>query len=358
MANILDYINKNKNKTFKELSFNEIDNAIFSSISYSEFKGIIPEDKTYITLNDALLKFLDKYKLKDAKKLGFAQADSYKIIEKLVNTKRYKDILVYGYRYISNKDTQFCAMTFKIRKLFKIIVFEGTDHLISGWKEDFEMFYTFPVKAHEYAIDYINEMATIFDKNLYISGHSKGGNLALVASMYAHPLIRHRIKKIYSNDGLGLRKKEIESLEYKKIEDKLIQIVPNYSLVGILLRHNDNLTVIKSTRKDILAHSLLTWVVSGNSFERTTLSNLSKKLDRSVIMWLDEHDDNTRKRIINATFGALDEAGINNLYDIKNINNAIKAIKKLKNIDEDTKKIIFDFLSFNLTYVLSRKKED
>ena len=48
-------------------------------------------------------------------------------------------------------------MTFNITKNLSYIAFEGTDQLISGWKEDLKMAYKFPVLAHEYAINYIND---------------------------------------------------------------------------------------------------------------------------------------------------------------------------------------------------------
>ena len=358
MKNILSYLKKYKNKTFRELEFNEIDNVIFSSITYSEFKGIIPEDRNYVYLNEALKEFINKYTIKDAKRLGFAQKDSYKIIKEIIDSKRFSDVIVYGYRYKSNKDMQFCAMTFKVRKLFTYVAFEGTDHLLSGWKEDFEMVYNFPVAAHTEAINYLDEMVSIFDKHLIIGGHSKGGNLALVASMYCHPLIRHKIKTIYSNDGTGLRQEQIESSNYKKIEDRLVQILPNYSLVGLLLLHNDNLTVIKSSRKDILAHAVLTWEVDDKKFERSTLSSISKKLDKSIIEWLNDNDDSKRKKMITEVFKALEDAGIENLYDIKSIKNAINVVKRLNKLDKETKDLVYSFLSFNLTYVLSRDKED
>ena len=358
MENILTYLKKYKNKTFREMEFNEIDNVIFSSITYSEFKGIIPEDRSTISLNDAMIKFVNKYTLKDAKKLGFAQKDSYKIIKEIIDSKRYKDILVYGYRYISNKDMQFCAMSFRAKGLFTYVGFEGTDHLLSGWKEDFEMIYHFPVSAHKEAIRYLDEMVYIFDKNVIVGGHSKGGNLALVGCMYAHPIIRHKIKKIYSNDGPGLRKEQIESHSFKKIENKLVQIIPNYSVVGLLLLQNDDLIVIKSSRKDILAHAVLTWEVEDKKFKRSTLSTMSKRLDVSILEWLEKHDDEKRKKVITETFKALEDAGIKNLYDIKSVRNAIKVIKSIRKLDQETKDILYDCLAFNLSYVLSKDKED
>ena len=358
MESILNYLKNNGNKTFRQLEFNEIDNVVFSSISYSEFGGIISENRKFMNLYDALEVFLRKYTIKNAAKLGIAQTDSYKIIKEIIGLKRYRDVLVYNYRYVGDKDKQFCAMTFKVRNMFTYVAFEGTDHLLSGWKEDFEMIYKFPVPAQEYAVKYLNETINMFDKNLIVGGHSKGGNLALVASMYCHPLIRFKINKIYSNDGPGLRLNEINSQEYKRIEKRLIQIIPNYSLVGLLLRHNDNFTVIKSTKKDIMAHSVLTWEVDYNKFKRAKLSDLSKKLDKSIIIWLDNHDDKTRKKIITSVFKALEDAGVYNLYDIKKIKTGMKVIKNLTSIDKETKNLIFDFLKFNISYVFDKSNNE
>lgn len=357
MQNIFSYLKENRNKSFNEVKFNEIDNVIFSSISYSDFKDIISEDKNPIKLHDALKQFLNKYNLKDISKYGIAQRDSYKIIKEVVNCNRYKDVIVYGYQYVGDNEKQFCAMTFKVRKKFTYIAFEGTDHLISGWKEDFEMVYKFPVSAQESAIAYLNEYVSIFDKHLMIGGHSKGGNLALVAAMFCNPLIRSKIRKIYNNDGPGLRKREIESIEYKIIEKKIELIIPNYSLVGLLLRHSDNYTVIKSSKKDMMAHSVLTWIVDGNHFKKEKLSELSKKLDESIILWLDDHDDAKREKMITTVFKTLEDAKIYNLYDLKSIKNAIKVIKNLNKIDKETKDLVYDFLSFNLNYIIRKKRK-
>jgi len=39
---------------------------------------------------------------------------------------------------------------------------------------------------------------------MIIGGHSKGGNLALIAAMYCNFFIRRKIINVYSNDGPGI----------------------------------------------------------------------------------------------------------------------------------------------------------
>ena len=314
MAGINTYIKEYGDKTFNEEKINEIDNVILSSIVYLNFDGIVPKNKKSISLCEAGNIFLYKYNYFDVSKLGIAQKVSYKILKQIVNTKRYKDIQMYNYKYIWDTDTQFGAVCFKVKKKFIYVAFEGTDNLLSGWKEDFQMAYEFPVPSQKLAVKYLNENIKLFDKNIIVGGHSKGGNLALVSSMYCKNRINKKIKQIYSNDGPGLKKEQIESENYSKIRDRLIHLVPNYSYVGVLLR-NDKFTVIKTNRKDFMAHAVSSWQVNKNEFIRENLSSISDSFRKSLLKWLDEHDLNQREKMISTVFKTLEESGIKNLND-------------------------------------------
>ena len=59
MANIFDYIKKYGDKTFEEKTFNEVDNLIFSSLSYIDYKDILISKK--ITIQECAKIFFDKY---------------------------------------------------------------------------------------------------------------------------------------------------------------------------------------------------------------------------------------------------------------------------------------------------------
>lgn len=357
MSNIIKYIKKYKDITFEEETFNEIDNLILSELTYLNFDGIIPTNRNTITLELAIKKYLKQYTYRETKKEGIAQKDAYRMIRLLKDSNRYKNILIYNYIYIGNKKMQFSAMVYKYKKIFTYIAFEGTDDLLIGWKEDFNIAYTFPTVSQKAAINYLNKAMSIFDKHVIIGGHSKGGNLALVASMYCNPLKRLKIKQIYNNDGPGLRLKEVNSKEYRKIKDRYIHIVPNYSYFGVLLR-NDKYRVVKSSRKDILAHSVLTWQIDNNILATTDLSRISKNLEKGVITWLDNHNDNQRKKVINSVFKAVEDVGIDKLSSATKIKNVIKIIRNLKNIDQETKELAVDFIKFNTNYIIENRSSN
>lgn len=354
MAGINTYIKEYGDKTFNEEKINEIDNVILSSIVYLNFDGIVPKNKKSISLCEAGNIFLYKYNYFDVSKLGIAQKVSYKILKQIVNTKRYKDIQMYNYKYIWDTDTQFGAVCFKVKKKFIYVAFEGTDNLLSGWKEDFQMAYEFPVPSQKLAVKYLNENIKLFDKNIIVGGHSKGGNLALVSSMYCKNRINKKIKRIYSNDGPGLKKEQIESENYSKVRDRLIHLVPNYSYVGVLLR-NDKFTVIKTNRKDFMAHAVSSWQVNKNEFIRENLSSISDNFRKSLLKWLDEHDLEQREKMISTVFKTLEESGIKNLNDFFNLKNAITVIRNVNNIDDETKKLVISLIEFNLNNIIDGK---
>ena len=222
-----------------------------------------------------------------------------------------------NYIYIGDENKQFSALTFKIDKL-KYICFEGTDDLLSGWKEDFMMAYKYPVLSQEYAINYLKKVVKIFDRKVIVGGHSKGGNLALVSSMNLGFLKRLKLKTIFNNDGPGLRKKQIESRKYKKIKNKYIHIVPDYSYIGILLR-DEEYKVIKSSKKNIMCHDMNYWEIDDKSLVLSELSTFSKKTALSILTWLDSHNDLERKLTIESIFNALEDAGIYYTRDIRKI---------------------------------------
>ena len=349
--NIFDYIKKNGCYTFSELEFNDVDNFVFCALVYSDLGNYVSNNRfnkrtVYNVGVDFFRDFDKKQKNITAVRVGI------KVLREIMNVRRYRDLLLYNYSYEANEKQQFCALTIEINKKLVYVAFEGTDALISGWHEDFEMVYKFPVPAQKRAIDYINRHFLFNNKDIIIGGHSKGGNLAMVASMYANFWVKDRILKIYVNDGPGLRKKEIDSKYYKSIEHKLISIIPNYSIVGLLLRHNNNYRVVKSSKRSIYSHNIATWLIDDKDIKKAELSSFSKYFDDSMINWLNKYDDDKRKKFTDSLFMVFDRASVNSLDDILNNKKLIlKLIVEARDIDKETKKMIRDFVYMLFSYL-------
>lgn len=351
---IFDYVDYYKDYMFNDKNFNEVDNVIFSTLAYINYNGIVSYNKSNkLTIKEVGDLFFNKYNKKNKYNI-IAVKEALKLFKKVKDTIRYKDILMYSYKYIGNEESQFSAVTFEINNNLCYVAFEGTDQLISGWKEDCKMAYKFPVDAHKYAIKYLNSNFLFSNKKLIVGGHSKGGNLAQVSSMYCNYFVKKKILKIYSNDGQGLRKAQIESKYYASIQDKFIHIIPQFSIVGLLLRHDQNYIVIHSTKPGGLAHCTSYWKVEDSHFVRDDLSPFSKILDEGIIKWLDKYDDEKREKFVDSVFSILEENNVQSLLQLKS---EIKLFFKVLKSSKDLDPIVIEMLKDLLKIITDTNKE-
>lgn len=334
MSSIIDYIKKYQNNTFDEIEFNIIDNAIFTSLSYIDFTRVLKySKKNKLTIEEAgEIYFRNIYK----REINiFSITSAIKIFKRIYKTKRYKDLLLYNYSSKVDSSKQFAAMFININEYLTYISFEGTDSLVSGWREDVEMCYNYPVGSQKEAIKYINFHINPFSKRKYIvGGHSKGGNLALVGAMNANIFIKNKIKAIYMFDAPGLKTKQIESRKYNRVKERIKRIIPNHSVFGLFYYHEREPIVVKSMKMGLFAHNMLVWEVDDKEFVQANISAFSKKLDERLSKWLESISDTEREEVFNDLFEILDRANITSLLDIKR-----NTIKKIRTIINESKKI-------------------
>ncbi len=356
--NIFSYIDKYSSKNFQEEPFNEVDNIIFSTLSYIDLNNYVSHNKSNKkTIEQVGNNYFQDHPNKE--KTILATKNALKVLKYIKNTLRYKNLLLYNYCYIGDKEQQFSAITIEINNHLIYVSFEGTDGLISGWKEDFMMSYKFPVLSQRRAIDYINKNFLFTNKKIILGGHSKGGNLALVSGMYANFFIKRKIINIYNNDGPGLINKQFNSKKYLSIKNKLIHIIPNYSVFGLIFNHDNSYIVIKSTKKNIFAHDFATWVVEKNTFQRSTLSTLSIAIEKGCAKWLNKYDYQKREKFIKNLFQTFEELNITNLMDFNNNKKLIiDLIMKSQNIDNEIKLMLKDFIQTIFNYFKEIKLEE
>ena len=354
--NAINYIKKYKNYTFKEKSLTEIDKMIFSVLSYITYDGLVSTNSmNKRKLKDVANDYFKKYTKKNIKNNIIGVRAAIEIFKEIKDTKRYGDLLLYNDIYIGDESSQFSAVCIEIFPSLTYVSFEGTDELLSGWEEDCKMAYEFPVKAQKYAIEYLNKHFTFNPSTLIIGGHSKGGNLALVSAMYCNRLVRHRIKQVYSYDGPGLRLKQIKSRRYEKVRPKYKHVIPNNSIIGMLLRNDGNNIVIKSNAIPGLSHNALTWQIENDKFKKTSLSKYSNNFNKRMIGWLDKYSDSERKKIVDELFRIFSDNNIVSLKDIMANNKLIFNILKSTNtVDQNVKDMVKDLINILMT---KEKKE-
>lgn len=344
MANILDYIDWRGDLAFEASPFNDIDNLIFTQLSFIDFESIVPgvNSDGCIRLSDAAEEF---FSTREADKIEMGvliSNDIVKLFEKMAVSPRYKDLMLKKYinRIDYEKQQQFAALTILIGDSLMYVAFRGTDDTIVGWKEDFNMGFMTAVPSQLDAVKYVAKAAAGNDCRIILGGHSKGGNLSVYSAIHSEDAIKDRIVKVYNNDGPGFSRKIIDLDEYKAVADRIETIIPESSVVGIMLEHDEKFTIVKSTQKGLLQHDAFSWEVLGTKFvlaeERTKYSEIS---DAALKTWISEMDTEERILFVDTLFDILQSTDAKTLHDlnINKLETATALLKTIKNLDEDKK---------------------
>ncbi len=344
MNNIMDYVSWRGDLDFNSSPFNAVDNLIFSQISYLNFSGIVPcELNSSITLKEAW----DKYNHLGRKLEHLLLADSIrKLTDLLVKTKRFSEIKLSGYTEVFDEVTekQFAALTINYGKAL-YVSFRGTDDSLVGWKEDFNLSFMESVPAQKEAQLYLNRvMKEIRFIPVFLGGHSKGGNLAIYAAINAKKSHKKRIKLIFNNDGPGFSERIVKSNKYIETEGKIINIMPEGSIVGQLLSHGADELFVKSKRPMLFQHDPFSWEVIGNDFVLADgLDEKSKKLDNLIKTWFTELSFEEREKMVVAIYEMAKASDAKTLTEI--MNDKIGFLKAIGRVDKDTKKDVGKTLS-------------
>ena len=354
--NLIKYIERYGNLSFDAKPLNEVDKLIFGLLSYVKYdETVSTNEKNKKTIKSVAEEFFSKNYHKN--KNIIPVKGSIKLLKIMKNKKRYCNLYLYNNVYIVNEEQQFSAICIEINPQLVYVSFEGTDQMISGWEEDFKISYQFPVKSQRSAIKYLNKYFTHRHCKIILGGHSKGGNLALVAGMYANYIVRKKIINIYSYDGPGLMKRQIQSNRYKKIANKFIHIIPNNSIVGLFLRH-DKYLVVKSNNVGIMSHYALTWQVTDENLVMSTLSSSSREFELKFTNWLDNYTLNQRQLFVKEIFEIFRINHIKSLIDIMNHPKIIfKLLKDVSTVDPVVNKMTKEFLNMIKRYFLETLRE-
>ena len=152
--------------------------------------------------------------------------------------------------------------------------------------------------------------------------------------------VKDKIIKIYSNDGPGFNREIVKTTEYNAVLDKVEMIIPEASLVGILMSNKKEKLIVKSDASGAMQHSPYSWQVLGTGFETAPKQNTASLIaDDTLNNWLDSLDEDELKRFVNALFDILDASGattLSELSDNKWISfNAM--VKAAKDMDKNTR---------------------
>lgn len=329
MADLFDYLQWRGDLTFTQDPPNDVDALIFSALSYLSFGGSVAERPDIpVSLQDASEEF---FKLTDVNDRCRAKAD-LSLLMAASETRRFgiTQLIRYQDTLIPEEETQFAAVTFLLDDGSAFLAFRGTDYSLTGWKEDFNMSFQETIPAQRLALRYVTQIAGEYLLPLRLGGHSKGGNLAVFAAVKANPEIQKRIMAVYNHDGPGFTEYLMNDPAYRDMVPRIHTFVPQSSVIGMLLEHEEPYTVIKSKQLGLLQHELYSWEVIGKSFvpmEEITAD--SHFLNQTIKTWLADMSISERNEVVDTVFELLSVGDVDNVLEIihpKNIRNYLKTL--------------------------------
>lgn len=349
MNTVTEYIKYYGKYTFKEIPLNDMDNVLFVVLAYLPLETI--KYKSPLPLTE----ISNKLQTKNLPPHTMI-FKSRELLNQIKNIERYKNIKIENFINKLNKETQFSAITIRYEKNSCFIAYRGTDNSLTGWKEDFELSYTYPVKAQTYAKEYLEKTVKETDEKIYIGGHSKGGNLAISSAIGIKEEIEKRIITIYNNDGPGFLEEQITNKDLQKISKKIKTFIPEESIVGLLLESPVAYQPIKSTKKGISQHDPTSWECFGQFLKEGETSSIALKFQEKIESFMKETTKEIRKNLTETFFKIIKESGVTHFRDLKTIkfDKITAMIKEANSIDENTKKLLLETLKITLE---SEKKQ-
>ena len=347
MSDIFDYLYWRGDLPLRRSPFNPADGAILAQLAYAPFADLKPEFwQGSPTLGDACRELASHPDLQERTLLK----DDPRLIRPLADSPRFSDMPLCDHADLLDEasETQFSATTFRLGEGLWYIAFRGTDETVTGWKEDFNMSFTLPVPAQALAEQYLRAAAGNLPGRLILGGHSKGGNLAVYAAAACPEEVRERIARVYNFDGPGFEDSFLETPGFRALQGRVETFVPQSSVVGLLLGHEETHTVVKSGSLGPLQHNLYTWHFAREGFvELETVTRGSQVLDRTLKNWLRSLTLEQREIFVDAFFSLLETGGVQDLREIpENLSASAKALPGvIRDMDPQTRKVLLDCLA-------------
>lgn len=318
MKDIYSYIDQVSNQTFDQNPLNEVDILLFNELTY------LPLDEYLAKGNEQNLSVLaqtigeDLYGLQELNPF-LATSDRIKLFELASASPRYQDILVsHFFNQLDQEDEiQICAVTYVIDTKQSLVCFRGTDDSLVGWKEDFKLTYLDVIPAQDAAAQYLASTIKQAEGELIITGHSKGGNLALFAAIQHFPLLKDRLVGLYLFDSPGLNQDLLELDAYQGLMDYTHLYLPEDSIVGRMMYTKFEPIIVKSDYFNIIQHNLVFWKIDNQQLVRAkqTTEN-SNLIDVTLKLWCQQYSKDELEEFFEYTFQTLADNGLVSINSI------------------------------------------
>lgn len=341
MTTLFDYLLWRGDLSLSADPFNEVDGVILSRFTYMPLERVLRQEDTTPTTVGSVCRAL--LALPDIETAVRRHGDT-DLLRALAQSARYRGMALTAYadRLDAESQTQFSAITVQLQGGC-CVAYRGTDNTLIGWKEDFNMGFVCPVPGQKLAVEYLRRAAARLPGRLTVCGHSKGGNFAVYAAAFCGQEIQDRIDAVYNYDGPGFDGKVLAEPGYQRIRQKVQTFVPQSSVVGMLLGHEESYTIVHSQQTFLQQHDTYSWEVLQKRFHYLdTVDNSSRFVDYTLKAWLAQMTPAQREQFVDAIYEVMRQTNAKTLHQMNEnwFASAVSMLRSAKNMDEDTRQAV------------------
>ncbi len=361
MATILEYLKKCGDYSLAEKPFCDVDSLVLSQFSYLKFDGIVPgpeENGASVSIKE-IAAHADYDRLYADERY---RKDNTALFTGILNSRRFGKMRLWNYVNLiePEAESQFSAVVCGFPDGFSYVVFRGTDETIVGWKEDLNLAFSEPVPGQLHSVPYLEQAARTIDGRFYVGGHSKGGNLAVYASMHCDAAVRERIERIYDHDGPGFRPEVRKQGAWQEIEGRIHKTVPRSSLVGMLLYSDGDYRVVESKSFGVAQHNPYSWRVKDGDFCFADEIRPGRKfVDQTLNEWILSLNQEQMRTFVDTLYGVVQASETDNLIDFTAhwFQSLQKIGKAIGEVDEETAGVVLQIMRALFEMISLQAKE-
>ncbi|MCI5772696.1 MAG: DUF2974 domain-containing protein [Clostridiales bacterium] len=307
MPNLMDYLAWRGDLTFDQAPLCQVDQLIFAQLAYVSFGDAVPGVEAYpgaVRLERAARWLLDTDpEGRRIHQTFYMWKDDREMLRALADAPRFRNVEMLLSMDEMTGSTQFAAVAYRLPNGRCLVAFRGTDDSVSGWKEDCMLALDEPVPAQLRAAEYLRTAAEKLPGTLELTGHSKGGNLAVYAAASVEAGVQARIRAVYNLDGPGFSRSLLSSPGYAAIRDRVRTFLPEGSVVGRLLAHDGPAFPVRSDAAGLMQHSAFSWQVTGSRMlPAENLSLFSEYVHGVMDTWIDSLSAAQRREFVENLF--------------------------------------------------------
>ncbi len=162
----------------------------------------------------------------------------------------------------------------------------------------------------------------------------------MYSAFFCDKEVQDRILQVRNLDGPGFMEGVLERKGARTVIDRTKTYVPQSSVVGMLLAHEEPYHVVHSVNFSILQHYLNSWDIErGNPVEVSGTTDSSQIIDRTLKQWVAEMSLEQRSKLIDGFYEIVMQADAKTLEELSAGKSKLAMLKAMGKLDAEQKEL-------------------